>query len=738
MKNFNFKKTTLFVSLSFLLTSCEMIAPARFIKMDLDEQITPKSVVKIDKLPQNVLVENKPEPPEIYRGNGNFIDSHVSSNHTTRNGTFTLNFENADLLEVIRVVLNDSLKVNYVIDPKVTGKVSLRTAKPLTKEELLSTLEMLLQLNGAVLIKNSEGYRIQVSAGSNLKGFPQISGSKLTAGSQVRIIPLLFVGAKQMNEILKPILPANALLRVDSARNLIMVSGTSDELEMIEETVNIFDVNTMQGLSFGLFPLNSVDPETINKELAEIFGYTAEGPLEDMFRILPIERLNSILVITPQAQYLDQIKTWLGRLDRTKKGGSGNVHVYRAQHVKAGDLANTLNDIFGQGSSGSNSGKVHRINKNSGVAPTQKSATVTNKSESSAGGSSSSMASPESLSKSSLSAGSSSNSRNSNSSEKEKIGTGEIRIIPDDLNNSVIIVANNQDYKTVRDLIDQIDLMPLQVHIDATILSVTLNDKIDYGVKWQFRNAVDLAGQNTGVGASGDLIGLDKLTDLSKAASGAASGGFSYLLSNTNGKDINAALNAIASKTNVNVVSSPSLMVLNNQEASIQVGDKVPSLSGTAITTGVVTNSIQMIETGVKLTVTPRVNASGVVIMDIEQNVDEATKTETSTINSPTILKRSIKTSAAVDSGETVVLGGLISESNNDGLTGIPLLMDIPVLGELFSATGRGKKRSELVVLITPQVVQNRSDAKAVTQEYRQRLSGIYDVLPTLKSYDKQ
>ena len=728
MKNMIQRKILILCSIPISLTACDMIHPHVFDKVALESDVKLNNVHTPSQQEKSVIQKNKQdskidaqEPYEIYKGTGAFVDNqNTPSSGTQRKGTVILNFENAELTEVARVILNDTLQTNYVIDPRIAGKVSLRTAKALTNEELLSTLEMLLQLNNAVLVKTGSSYRIQMqSTELGAKGLPtKLSGSSLSAGYQVRIIPLLFVGAKQMNEILKPVLSNNALLRVDSSRNLLMVAGTSEEIAIIEDTVNMFDVNTMQGMSFGLFPLHSIDPDTINKELAEVFGYNAEGPLEDMFRIVPIERLNSILVITPQAQYLEQIKTWLLRLDRTKKGDGGNVHVYRAQHMKALDLANTLNEIFGQARVKS---KLKTVKKSS-VVPNQKSGLATNKTEVDKNSASSNISSGAMDTPSSATSRTNSNNLDD---DKEKVSTSDVRIIPDELNNSLIIVANDLDYKNVSGLINQLDIMPLQVHIDASILSVDLDDNTKYGLEWKFDN--NLGGKYTGTGQ------FNALTNAATDALTYAPGGFSYLISKS--KDIQATLYAMASQKNVHVVSSPSLMVLNNQEASIQVGDKIPvrtsqstnTNSGNGVgTSPIQTSSIEMIETGVTLSVTPRVNASGIVIMDIDQSVDDATQTTSSGIDSPTILKRSIKTTVAVDSNETIVLGGLISENSSDDKSGIPVLMDIPWVGDLFSTTARSKKRKELVVLITPQVLQNKNDAKAVAQEYKQRLQGIY------------
>ncbi len=265
--------------------------------------------------------------------------------------------------------------------------------------------------------------------------------------------------------------------------------------------------------------------------------------------------------------------------------------------------------------------------------------------------------------------------------------------------------------------------------IDATIVEVTLNDDLKYGLQWYFSHNNGGANHINGGSAQGiDLINLT--TETAKTLS---TGGFSYAFS-SGSKDIQAVLNASATNNNINVISSPSLMVLNNQEASIKVGDSVPIRSSvssnlsSSTTAGIVqTSSIQMIDTGINLAVRPRVNAGGLVLMDILQSVNEATETTTSkTIDSPTIQKREIETSVAVQSGETIVLGGLIKDKNNYLRDGVPLLHEIPLIGPLFGGTTRNNDKTELVVLLTPRVMKSRQDAREITDEFKRKLSGIY------------
>ncbi|KJV06488.1 hypothetical protein VZ94_10910 [Methylocucumis oryzae] len=700
---------------SLSLSACHYLQPGPLAKRPLEENKTQALLKKAKQDSKTFTTENAQATikntfsnAEIYRGNGQVIANTIkpsTKSQRTGEGKYVLNFENAELAEVIRVILTDTLNKNYTLDPKVSGKVSLRTVKALSTEELLTTLEMVLQINNAVLVKSGNAYLIHpatTAVPANTE--THLAGAALPAGFQVRIIPLAYVSAKEMLEVLKPLVSPTSLLKIDTVRNLIMVTGTSEQLENIEQTVNMFDVNMLKGLSFGLFPLANVDPETVDKELSQIFGYGEGGPTEDLFKILPIERLNAILVITPQANYLDQIKTWLARLDKSKTGVSGSVHVYKVQHIKAVDLADILNDIFGQTGTSSASSKSTKPS----LAPGLKSKTLSNKTDTT----------PEA---DNINA-SHRSSRSSNSAGFP--GIGEIHITPDEINNSLIVVASAADYKTVHGVINEIDIMPLQVHIDASILAVNLGDNLEFGLNWKFDDS--LGGNYTGVGILGSLA-LDSATS-----------GFTYLIRKS--RDVQAMLKALSEQKDISVLSSPSLMVLNNQEARIQVGDQVPVRTAQSTNTSgdstnpIQTSSIEMRETGVMLKVTPRVNASGVVIMEIEQSVDTPSKTKTSTIDSPTILKRSINSSVVVDSEETVVLGGLISEEVEDSRTGIPWLMDLPWVGELFSSTQRSKTRNELVVLITPRVVNDQADARAVTRDYKKQLTGIYNELPAMKA----
>ncbi len=408
---------------------------------------------------------------------------------------------------------------------------------------------------------------------------------------------------------------------------------------------------------------------------------------------MEIERLNAILAIVHQAKSLKDIERWVYRLDRANTTVGGGAIVYRVQHVDAVVLAATLNEIFAK----------NDVKKNQpvSIAAGRKSVEVTNK-------------------KRNISAKAETATVHQNVAASASItDLGEVKIIAVEVNNALVILATAQDYAVVHRVIEQLDVMPLQVLIDTTIVEVALTDNLEYGIKWALSHN---NGQNAASSNGGEF-----LSNAAAIATTVATGGFGYAFVSN---DVSAVLEAEALKNNLNVISSPSLMVLNNQEASIQVGDEISLITSESTNisggdTNVVTSTIQQRKTGVTVIVKPRVNANGLVIMEIEQRIEEAR--DNGSNGNPDILTREIKSSVAVQSGETIVLGGLISEKIEFIKSGIPFLHELPLIGPLFGQTTKNKRKTELVVLITPRVVNTRQDARLVTDEFKRKLSGIYD-----------
>jgi general secretion pathway protein D len=703
--------------LGLTLSSCESLSPKRTAKLPLPpvKKEEPDQVIEGLQNKPPITVENQAKP-ELYPGTNRFLPDKIVQHRKTKphgEGTYSLNFDEADLGEVAKVILSDILGQNFVLSPKVAGKVTLQTTDPLSKEELIPTLEMLLRMNNAVLVKDARIYHIEPASEalySSDFGSPATVGR---TGFQIRVIPVRNVAVKDIVEVIKPLVQEKTILNVDAARNILIASGTPDELGRVMDMVSAFDIDVLQGRSFGLFPLSHVEPETVIKELQEIFSKKGGDDESGFFRFIVVERLNAVMAITHQASYLRDIENWISRLDRANTVSGGGVNVYRVQHVDAEELAATLNEIF----TGAAPSRKERAAK---VAPGEKTAEATNK--------------PPTEKQNTLKT-SSFNKQSGQTGEAEVANVENVKIIADVANNSVVTVATPQEYEVMLPIIKQLDVMPMQVLIDATVVSVKLTDNLKYGIEWFLKQGDTAVGSN--LSREGGLSGIN-LGDLAVAGAQAfGTGGLSVV---QNSSDIKAVLHAEAAKGNVNVISSPSLMVLNNQQAKINVGQEVPISTGSSsvpLAGGVAggsfaqSNTIQYKDTGVTLEVTPRVNANGMVIMEIKQIVSSvvslpaqgSTATQQQT---PTIDKKEIESSVAVQDGESIALGGLIDEQNTENKGGVPFLNEIPLIGSLFGSTNHDITKNELVVLITPRVVKNKQDSRVVTDEFKRKLTGIY------------
>lgn len=645
---------------------------------------------------------------EIYRGSGSMVDlGSAAREPLAEEGEITLNFQQMEIAEVVKIILGEILGLNYVLDPNVSGTVSLQTSRPLAREALLPTLETLLQVNGAVLVKSQNFYEVvPIEAASSGALVPRLNPVELR-GYQLLVIPLRYISAAELQKILEPLKPVKGLLRVDETRNLLLVAGTQDELNNIRETVRVFDVDQLRGMSVGLFRLQQVDAQVVLKELEAIFGDAASGPLAGMVRFLPIERLNALLVITPQAKYLDDARAWIERLDRAEGGQGPSMHIYHVQNGKAEHMAEILTQLFeGQGASeDEQAGRIQRAGEREPAAPATSATSAAPAAEGEVAVEVGRAPRPISL-----------------AGEGASLDVGKVSIIADEENNALLVMATPSDYEKVLQAIQRIDVLALQVLVEATIVEVTLEDELRYGLQWFFKSSID--GKNVrGTLGQFPIVTPTDLTPTGSLAVFDAAG-------------TRVLLDLLASDSKINVVSSPTLMVLDNHTATIRVGDQVPvRTSETTNTSGVisdptdpsalVTSTIQYRDTGVLLEVKPRVNAGGLIVLEITQEVNDVTATATSGIDSPTINQRRITTNVAIQSGETLVLGGLIKENSGRTNEGLPYLRHLPVLGWLFGSQGKDTSRTELVVMITPTAVTSLDEARDVTQEYRNKLKDV-------------
>jgi general secretion pathway protein D len=603
----------------------------------------------------------------------------------------TLNFEEAPLSEVVHSILGDLLGLDYIVEHPVKGAVTLRTRSPIQRDELLPILESLLHNHGALLVRGPNN-RLFISGAQNASRMAPSFQSAAGAGTGYSnvIVPLQYIAATEMAEILKPVATDRSFVRIDIKRNLLVLAGTQMQIEGWLDIVSTFDIDQLAGTSVGVFPITRGTVEDVFEELEHILN-TAEGGLTglaSMVRVLPVERLNSILVVSPRATYIETVGNWVEQLDSIDEPASeSTLHVYEVLNGNASQMATLLSTIYSEdGSSGGSRGGKSQ------VAPGMQSQ------RSGGGGSGSGMPST--------------GSGQSMGGSSFELGES-IRVVSDDYNNALLVYASHYEYKKVERILKKLDVIATQVLIEASIVEVTLVDGLQYGVEWAFENGI---GNN--YSGEGQL-------DLGGAGLGAIVPGFSYTVKSAD--SVRAVVNALAEESLVNVISTPSVLVLDNHTAAIHVGDQQPIQSMVSVTDGGVSQtSINYKDTGVKLEVTPSVNDGGLVTLDVMQSVTDVGPEDSAT-GQRSFTERNLSSRIAVRSGDSVVLGGLIRDNSTQSKSGVPLLMDIPVLGSLFSNTRDSTVRTELLVFITPKVVETDDELRALSVEMRDRMRGITD-----------
>ncbi len=651
---------------------------------------------------------------EMYPGTGAFTGGGRIAQAPTIGGDedngITLNFVNTDVKDVAKAVLGDYLKLNYEIGANVQGAVTIQTSQPLKRSQVLPALEQALRLNGMTVVESHGIYKVLTL--TDAPRMAHIAGPSRKGGVDVGygidIVPVHYVGAAEMQKLLEPLAPAQGIIHADTARNVLLIEGTAEERQTLRDDVALFDADWMTGMSFALFTPSYTDADELTKELNQVMG--GLNGAGQMVQLVPIQRLNAVLAISHQMKYLEHLRAWVNRLDRPGQGSDKRIYVYSVQNGRASDLAGTLGKLLfgGSGVSGGHASStpggsaattpsIEPGLPNGGV-PSSTSSSSSGAPISASGGASSAPASSDQVSVSG-----------------NAPGIGSISITSDETNNALAILATPQQYGTIEQALRKLDTAPLQVLLEAAIAEVTLTNNTQYGVQYFYQP-----------NSTNQLV----LSDSGSSAIAQSFPGFSYMFSN--GNNIKVILDALATVTHVEVVSSPEVMVLNNQTANLQVGDRVPIITQQAVSTTTtdapIVNSVEYEDTGVILKVTPRVNRGGMVMLDISQEVSEVASATTSGIQSPTIQERKINSSVAVQDNETIVLGGLISDSRTKTNTGIPYLQDVPVLGNLFRDTGDNRTRTELMVLITPHVVDDLRKARKVTDELRRKLPAVQSV----------
>lgn len=650
-------------------------------------------------------------------GDGRMIGSTAArSSSAAANGDVVLNLANVPLQQAAKTVLGDLIGVNYVVDPRVDGVVSVQTSSPVSKADALELFQTAIAPIGAVLVQNRGIYRIapadQAATGA-VSTIRDATNSAVT-GSGVRIVQLKYVAATEVARVLEPMVPKGAIVQADDARNIIALKGSQAEIDSMLDSVSIFDVDVMKGMSFAVVPVKAAQPEKMVDELKGVFASDKEGPLKGRVRFIANTRLGAILVVTSNPSYLPRAQSWIRRLDARASGTEPQLHVYQVQNRTAAELAGILQSMFSQEMK-----VVRPTGRNVSPKSRQVSFASDSTKSSTIGAGVSDPTMQAGLGKTTDTLGTSRSSNtdlDSQATDMADNGPGSngppepiMKIVADETKNSLLIMANDRDYQRVLRVVQGLDVVASQVLIEAVIAEVSLNDDLQFGLQWQFAKN-----------------GTPAATFSNALAGGVAASfpGFNYAVNTAN---IAATLSALNALTHVNIISTPSLMVLDNKTARLQIGDQVPITTQTATSTvtaqTAIVNSITMQDTGVILSVTPRINESGRVQLDIEQEVSSVVKTTTSNIDSPTIQQRRVKTTVVVSDGEVLALGGMIQDSANKSSNQLPILGDIPGIGAVFANRKDSVQKTELVILITPKVVRDGTESRLVTEEYRRKMN---------------
>jgi general secretion pathway protein D len=669
--------------------------------------------------------------PSTYYGTADQPAAPAQSTSTPSGDGFELNFENTPVTTVAKVVLGDILGLGYTIDPRVQGTVSLASGRPVPKKDVLFVLESVLRTSNAALLHDTAGYRI-VPAGDavgNGSVDRAAAGNSPEPGYGITVIPLRYVSVQTVSKLLDSFAAKAGSIRADPSRNLLLVQGSGAERRSVVDTVLSFDADWMQGQSVGIYPVRNTTPDPVVAELEKIMDTGDGGLSQNLVKFQPIGRLNAILVVAKKPELLRTAATWIGRLDSAETTSTG-VKVYRVHYGDARQLARLLNDMYAGGSSGSLDSATNQIAPGAGLtatssdiggAPMSPADRLTGGGQSPLGGGGQQSA----LTGARTPAGDSTQnnaapSLNSLSSNTRTGGAAGgpilpgIRITADVSNNALLIYASQESYRIIERTLNQLDRPQLQVAFDATIAEVTLNDNLNYGVQFFL--------QSRDVGLPTDVGSI--INSAGGAVLGQALPGFNFLVGSQATPRV--ILNALHSYTDVKVLSNPSLVVVNNGVATLQVGDSVPIATGTATVlsaNNAVVNTINYQNTGIILRVVPRVNSNGTIMLDVEQEISEVAPSSAGSLT-PTISQRKVKSTLSVSDGQTVLLAGLISETQSVTRSGIPVLDQIPKIGNIFTQNLKGIQRTELIIFIRPQVIRDSVDASVVAEELRSKMRG--------------
>jgi general secretion pathway protein D len=633
----------------------------------------------------------------------------------TTSGGLVFNFDNADLYEVIRVMA-EILKINYIIDPTVKGIVNIHTSGQISTEDTLAIFQSILKLNGATAVKKDNLYEIVPFGDAKKLYIPPSTleeAKKIAPDGRymIQIIPLRYIAVTEASKILKPFLSDGADIVEHPSHNILILGDVAQNIKKVLDIIVLFDIDIFTDLRVRIYPVLNADVVEISKEMERIFSsfeISTKSGRGVGITFTPIARINSLLVVSAIPNIFEKVEGWLKELDKIPLETKFGVFVYYCQNAKAKDMVDVLKGVFTGAKEKKEEFKAKVTEPTPrGVRPSPTPATP---------------ASPASAQEESAAA-----------------PEGEMNIVADETNNALVIRAYARDYRTVLETVKKLDIYPRQVLIEVLLADITLNDDLQFGLEWSRYLSSKRPNAQGIIVSSQPPTPPEGSTDgsetgsLAQSLAGTVPGGIRYTIVDF-GQRFIASIRAAAAEGLVNVRISPTILASNNKEAKIQIGSSTPIPTGvftsttvSAAASGIVETSVEYKDIGTILTVIPRISDGGLVTMEItveDSSLGPSVQTGPLTA-APSFNKTIAKTVLSIMEGQSIAIGGLIRDSKDVSRSGIPVLSKIPLIGFLFGTKSRLADKREMILLLTPHVITDQNQSKAVTEEFREKVEGI-------------
>lgn len=685
----------------------------------------------------------------LARGNTPILQARAD---TTGIGQISLNFADTDVRDAVSQILNDIMHVNYAIDPAVHGQVTLRTSEPLTNAQILPALQVILSQVHAVLIHSDGLYRVVPiqSAPGAAQGAAAGIADSLSMGGDL-MVPLRYAQASTLAHALQPFVQGGARVAAIDSSNALMVSGDPSARNALVEVIHAFDVDWLSSQSYALLPVESGNAKDMATALQSAL-HGAGNALSQVVQVLPLTRVNAVLIVARTPRYIEDARRLFMLIEQHRRATVRSWHIFYVQNSSVNDVTYTLQQAFtpdnvtalppGSSTSGQTAqgGFAGAMGGGTGGGLTGGgltgggltggglgTSTLGQTGLGQTGTGQTGLAQTGQGQAGNQGAGLGANNPllggldNSGSGDRN---TDALRILSNAQHNAILVHATDAESDTVEQMLRRIDVMPLQVRIDAVVAEVQLNDALQYGTQFFFK--------------SGGINGVLSNNSQSITAGTLATAAFShtlpgFIIGGASGGGAPFAIDALQNVTTVHVLSSPQLMVQDNRAARLQVGQLVPVQIGSQSSTigTSVYNQFTYQPTGVIMEVTPHVSQSGLVTLDVSQEVSSVSANAASNSSSaanPTFNDRSVNSRVVVQDGQTVGLAGLITENSSRANSGIPWLKNIPVLGFLAGTQNNSRQRTELLILITPHVIHDQRDAVNLMEDLRDTHPDAADV----------